>query len=326
MSESKCEDLPGWCHIDMNDIEIGDRIGGGGAGIIYKGWLRDEPVALKTLFDPRVDDSLRKEYMDELLVMSKLKHSNIVSFMGASMTPPNLCFVMELCRDSLYNIIHEQRVVFTDRECIDVALDVSTAMEYLHCLKPAIIHRDLKSLNVLQAHNGVYKLCDFGLVRNTNIQAGTPAYMAPELFANAQYNKSVDVYSFGIMLWEVLTGEIPFYMVDVPDIRLRVMNGQRPRIQGSGASPKFARLIQECWYVFICICLRVYVQLTFSTRDQEKQNRPDFTEIVDILTDMLKDTPECKHTEVTLSTYTYNNATSLTYSCLCEGNSGRRYT
>jgi hypothetical protein len=64
--------------------------------VIYKGWLRGEPVALKTLFDPRVDEKLKKEYLDELLVMSKVKHSNIVEFLGACMTPPNLCFVMEV--------------------------------------------------------------------------------------------------------------------------------------------------------------------------------------------------------------------------------------
>ncbi len=58
-------------------------------------------------------------------------------------------------------------------------IDISSAMEYLHSLKPAIIHRDLKSLNILQAYDGSLKLCDFGLVKVKNAQAGTPAYMAP---------------------------------------------------------------------------------------------------------------------------------------------------
>jgi serine/threonine protein kinase len=66
----------GWTHIDFDELELGDRIGGGGVGIIYNGWIRKthRPVALKTLFDSRVDEKLKKEYMDELLVMSKLKH------------------------------------------------------------------------------------------------------------------------------------------------------------------------------------------------------------------------------------------------------------
>lgn len=121
MGEGKCDD--GWNHLDFErDIEIGDRIGGGGVGVIYKGWFHDEPVALKTLFDPRVDDKLKKEYMDELLVMSKVKHSNIVSFLGACMVPPNLCFVMELCDNSLYHLIHVDRVQYSEADYVRFAV------------------------------------------------------------------------------------------------------------------------------------------------------------------------------------------------------------
>lgn len=93
----------GWMHIDFErEIQLGDLIGGGGVGMIYKGWYKDEQVALKTLFDSRIGEDLKREYMDELLVMSKVKHSNIVKFLGACMKPPNLCFVMEMCECSLY--------------------------------------------------------------------------------------------------------------------------------------------------------------------------------------------------------------------------------
>ena len=113
----------GWNQIDFErDIEIGERIGGGGVGVIYKGWLRDEPVALKTLFDPRVDEKLKKEYMDELLVMSKVNHSNIVGFLGACMAPPNLCFVMELCDNSLYHLIHVERVPYSEADYVRFAV------------------------------------------------------------------------------------------------------------------------------------------------------------------------------------------------------------
>lgn len=95
----------GWMHIDFErEVQLGDLIGGGGVGMIYKGWYKDEQVALKTLFDSRIGEDLKREYMDELLVMSKVKHSNIVKFLGACMKPPNLCFVMEMCECSLYGI------------------------------------------------------------------------------------------------------------------------------------------------------------------------------------------------------------------------------
>lgn len=128
----------------------------------------------------------------------------------------------------------------------NIKLDVASAMEYLHSLVPAIIHRDLKTLNVLIAPNGAAKICDFGLVKNPNIAAGTPAYMAPELFQNKSYNKSVDVYSFGIMFWEMLCEQVPFYMVEIADIRDRVLAGSRPRIPASIPS-RCARLITDCW-------------------------------------------------------------------------------
>ena len=198
--EGKCREEEkggGWEHINFNEIEIGDRIGGGGVGVIYNGWFRGQSVALKTLFDNRIGEDLKREYMDELLVMSKVKHSNIVQFLGACMTPPNLCFVMEMCDCSLYNLLHEDRVNFTMQENVTMATDIASAMEYLHALKPAIIHRDLKSHNVLRASNGSLKVCDFGLVKIKNTTAGTPAYMAPELIQN----RCVNFKSLGLSKW-----------------------------------------------------------------------------------------------------------------------------
>ena len=174
----------GWEHIDFQEIDLGERIGGGGVGIVFNGWFRGRPVALKTLFDNRIGEDLKREYMDELLVMSKVKHSNIVHFLGACMTPPNLCFVMEMCECSLYQLLHIERVNFSKKECVVMATDIASDMEYLHALTPTIIHRDLKSHNVLRATNGSLKICDFGLVMIKNTTAGTPAYMAPELIEN----------------------------------------------------------------------------------------------------------------------------------------------
>ena len=103
----------GWTHLEWDDLEIGDKIGGGGVGLIYNGWFGERPVAVKTLMDSRMDEALKQEYLDELLVMSKLRHSNIVEFIGASMTPPNLCFVMELCETSLFSLLHKEGTEFS---------------------------------------------------------------------------------------------------------------------------------------------------------------------------------------------------------------------
>jgi serine/threonine protein kinase len=261
------QEIPSWANVDFSELELGEQIGGGGVGIIYKGWWHNSSVALKTLFDSRISSDLKNEYMDELLVMSRVKHSNIVTFLGACMTPPNLCFIMELCDTSLFNMLHVDRVKMSTATKFSAAIDIASAMEYLHALSPAVIHRDLKTHNVLRAQNGSFKICDFGLVKNRNITAGTPAYMAPggnnsmvvqrlgfnshfsiiELLDNKGFNKPVDVYAFGVLLWEIFSEEIPFHRLDIPDIRQRVISGKRPTIPSFGFSTRLTRLINKCW-------------------------------------------------------------------------------
>lgn len=118
----------GWNNIDFNEITIKDRLGGGGIGIIYSGSYKSKTVALKTLFSSSYSPEEEQEFMDELLVMSRLKHSNIVSFIGACMTPPNRFFVMELCETSLYNILHESNHRLTKLDCVQAAVSSSHSL------------------------------------------------------------------------------------------------------------------------------------------------------------------------------------------------------
>lgn len=178
-SSSPTNVLSSWALIEFEDITVGKFIAGGGAGVIHEGEYKGERVALKALFDSRISEELKREFMNELLVMSRLDHSNIVQFKGACVTPPNMCFVMEMCDSNLDQMLHVERDPISDYDKIQMAIDIAQAMEYLHSLKPAVIHRDLKALNVLRSHDGVLKLCDFGLVANKISAAGTPGYMAP---------------------------------------------------------------------------------------------------------------------------------------------------
>lgn len=112
MSESKRNDESGprWKVIDFNEIEVGERISGGGVGEIHLGKWNGKEVALKTLFDPRINEDLKQEFMNELIVMSRLKHSNIVSLLGASTVSPNLCIVMELCEYSVSDMLYKEGI------------------------------------------------------------------------------------------------------------------------------------------------------------------------------------------------------------------------
>mmetsp|Transcript_12146 Transcript_12146/g.15907 ORF Transcript_12146/g.15907 Transcript_12146/m.15907 type:complete len:350 (+) Transcript_12146:107-1156(+) len=249
-----------WKTITFDEVEIGSRIGGGGVGVVYNGWYKDEPVALKTLFDPRVDEKLKQEYLDELLTMSALQHPNIVEFIGACMEPPDLFFVMELCNASLFDLLHNQRAQFCLKDKIAMAIDIAKAMQYLHNRDPCIIHRDLKSMNLLMSNSGVLKLCDFGLVKTKNTTAGTPCYMAPELLKNSFFNKKVDVYAFAILLWEILEEQIPFCNCEPQEIMKLVGDGERPHLS-MGYNEEVRCLIQDCWA-------------------QDPADRPDFDEIL----------------------------------------------
>ncbi|EQC27782.1 TKL protein kinase [Saprolegnia diclina VS20] len=236
-----------WKSIRFDELRVGEKIGGGGVGIVYSGTYRDQPVALKTLFDPRVDQALKDEYMDELLVMSKLQHPHVVHFIGACMEAPNLCFVMELCNMSLFDRLHRTNLALSVTELVEIATGVADAMKYLHAQSPAIIHRDLKSQNVLLDMRGVVKLCDFGLVCTKETTAGTPAYMPPELLAGRPFSKAVDVYMYGVLLWELFARDVPFRGYDVDDIQRKVLNGDRPQIPTLDCPQKCQDLIRKCW-------------------------------------------------------------------------------
>ncbi|CAM9104620.1 unnamed protein product [Discosporangium mesarthrocarpum] len=279
-SEVEHERPESWKPVTIDEVIIEGCIGGGALGIVRKGLYNGRAVALKTLFNCRVDETLMREYMDELNVLSKLNHPNIVKLLGACATPPNLFFVMELCHQSLYTRLHECKGALDTKNIMSMALDVARGMSYLHAHRPPIIHRDLKSPNVLLAtEDGPLKLCDFGLVRTRETTAGTPSYMAPELLENRPFNKSVDVYAFGILLWEIFSREVPFLGYEVSDIREAVLSGGRPKVPRGGCPAEIKQLICKSW-------------------SQEPEDRPDFGDIMAVFETVLKDLPRSTHSEL----------------------------
>ena len=236
-----------WEVADMDDVEIGERIGGGGFAIVYEGYWKGRHVALKTLFDPRVDEKLKKEFMDELHVMSSLHHPNVVELFAANVTPPKMLFIMELCDRSLYQLLHLTSELLETDLLVQMASDFASGMAYLHSRKPPIIHRDIKSPNLILTVDKRVKLCDFGLVTTRVTTAGTPSYMAPELLKDKPFSKEVDVYAFGIVLWEMFTREVPWNAMDPHEIRDRVVAGERPAIPRFEVPGFIKDLIQSSW-------------------------------------------------------------------------------
>lgn len=239
----------GWEDIDVSELDIGKRIGGGGFAIVYEATWRGKSVAVKTLFDPKVDDALKREFMDELHSMRMLDHPNVVKFIGACCKPPKLCFVMELLDTSLYELLHKSNTYYDYVALAAMATDAAAGMAYLHGLSPPIIHRDLKSHNLLvNARKGVVKLCDFGLVHTKHTTAGTPAYMAPELLNDKPFSRKCDVYAFGVLLWEIFNRSIPFHGWRVTDIVDEVSAGRRPKWPRGHTCPKdLVAIVEDCW-------------------------------------------------------------------------------
>ena len=250
-----------WTHIDPEELDIGQRIGGGGFAIVYEGRWKGKHVALKTLFDPRVGEKLKQEFMDELHVMSSLSHPNCVDLYAANTRPPKLVIVMELCDRSLYQFLHQTTEPLSQELAMQMACDTAAGLAYLHEQTPPIIHRDIKSMNLLLTINKTVKLCDYGLVTTKVTAAGTPSYMAPELLNNKPFSKKVDVYAYAIILYELFKREMPWTGYAAMEVRDMVLSGERPDVPTVDCPYIVRGLMRRCW-------------------DGDSRKRPHFEEIV----------------------------------------------
>ncbi len=141
--------------------------------------------------------------------------------------------------------------------------------------------------------------------------------MILELLDNRSYTKSVDVYAFGILLWEIFAEEIPFNRCDVPEIRNRVLAGKRPAIPSYGFPNRVAALITRCWLDYLSFFLHYRLSIRFfAHRDQDSLERPNFTEVVDELFELEKTVQDTRHTEVRYSSFLFVQTLSLTFIAL----------
>ena len=152
---------------------------------------------------------------------------------------------------SLFQLLHLTNKVVTTKKRLKYLIDTAAALNYLHGLSPKIVHRDIKSLNCLlhEESGGSIKVCDFGLVSTRKKEAGTPAYMAPELLEDYKtYSTPVDVYAFAMLCWETLCRKIPYEGLDAPSIRKHTLRSKRPEIPTLDFPEDCADLIRECWH------------------------------------------------------------------------------
>ncbi|XP_010465026.1 PREDICTED: serine/threonine-protein kinase HT1-like [Camelina sativa] len=270
--------------VDIEDVSIGEVIGEGSSSIVYKGLFRRIfPVSVK-IFQPKrtsaVSFELKKKFEREVLLLSRVRHENIVQFIGACIEP-QLMIITELMEGNTL-----QKFMLTTRPkpldlklSISFALDIARGMEFLNA--NGIIHRDLKPSNLLLTGDQKHvKLADFGLAREETkgfmtFDAGTYRWMAPELFSyeplqtgeKKHYDHKVDVYSFAIVFWELLTNKTPFKGKNNILVAYAASKNQRPSVENLPEG--VVSILQSCWA-------------------EDPDARPEFKEITVSLTNLLR--------------------------------------
>ncbi|GIL91302.1 hypothetical protein Vretifemale_18843, partial [Volvox reticuliferus] len=243
--------------LDPNEIHVfrDGLLGQGAFGAVYRGVYRQDMVAVKLLNGSIVDGrALQRDMVSfhaELSILSRLRHKNIVRLYGGCMRPPYIFLVMQLMRQSLDSVIHHAQQALTLRKALQIARDVAAGLSYLH---PTIVHRDLKPANILIDEHGTAKISDFGLARykfkaylsTRTPDQGSVAYMAPECFNTdiGGLGPKTDIYSFGVLLWELLSGEYPWMGESNVQIIYKVaIKGERLPLPPADGTPFVASAI-----------------------------------------------------------------------------------
>ncbi|XP_077978736.1 mitogen-activated protein kinase kinase kinase 20-like [Glandiceps talaboti] len=255
--------------VKWEDLEFYERCGCGTFGSVYRAkWKsKDMEVAVKKLL------FLEKEAQ----VLSQLSHRNIIKFYGAVTQEPNYCLVTEYAPlGSVYAYLNNVKNDLGFEQILAWSLHIALGVNYLHNEAPVkVIHRDLKSKNCVISSDFIIKLCDFGASRfmgsTTKMSlAGTFPWMAPEVIQSLPVSETADTFSYGVVLWELLTREVPFKGLEGIQVAWIVVD-KNERLTVPTSCPRlFADLMQQCW-------------------DEDAKKRPSFPEILARLEQMLDD-------------------------------------
>jgi len=270
-------------HVDLAEIELGQCIGRGAFGIVHRARWRGSDVAVKQLLAcaqqplaasaaDHADnaDAGVADFEAEVAMMAALRHPNVCLFMGCCLTPPTRAIVTEFVpRGSLWDLLRDGdpatvAALALPAAPLRMAADAARGCAYLHASE--VVHRDLKSANLLVTDDLRVKVADFGLARvkaraqTMTGQMGTMQWMAPEVLSSCRYTEKADVYSFGIILWELLARGCPYEEVEEQGVTqiaaaLAVLrDGLRPRLPMPrearpcpGIPLAFEELMQRCW-------------------------------------------------------------------------------
>ncbi|XP_059141022.1 uncharacterized protein LOC131928886 [Physella acuta] len=255
------------------DFNISDLLGDGTFSQVYKGKYQDSGVAVKQLKTSLVAAD-RNYFAAEVSMLQELEHPHVVRLLGVCITDRLPLIVLEfMSGGNLHTLLHDHtRPSLKHEEYCKIGQDISSGMLYLHQHNPPVLHLDLKSPNVLLGQDLLAKVADFGFSKLKHeadakmSRAGkpkqpqhAPAWMAPELITIGEVTAKADVYSYGMVLWEMLTRQTPYNGCSVYQVLEQVRMKKRPEIPGH-CPTELTRLIERCW-------------------DQNPAARPNFKEV-----------------------------------------------
>ncbi|KAM0951866.1 putative dual-specificity kinase TKL-Pl-4 family [Dioscorea sansibarensis] len=284
--------------IDVSKLDVRYVLARGTYGTVYRGSYDGQEVAVKLLDwgeDGFATDAetaaLRASFQQEVAVWHKLDHPNVTKFVGASMGTSELkipeknstsngqksiparacCVVVEYLPGGTLKqyLIKNRRKKLPYKIVIQLALDLARGLSYLHSRK--IVHRDVKTENMLLDTQRTLKIADFGVARveaqnpqDMTGETGTLGYMAPEVLNGKPYNRKCDVYSFGICLWEIYCCDMPYPDLSFAEVSSAVVRQNlRPEIPRCCPNA-LASVMKKCW-------------------DANADKRPDMDEVVRLL-------------------------------------------
>ncbi|KAG6535367.1 hypothetical protein ZIOFF_000333 [Zingiber officinale] len=263
-------------NVDLCELYFGLKFASGAHSKLYHGIYKGQPVAIKIIRQPDDDDNglfaarLEKQFTREVTMLSHLYHRNVIKLTGACKQPQAFCIITEYLpggslRAFLHKLEHKSLAI---EKLVSIALEIARGMEYIH--SQGVIHRDLKPENIIFDQDFCIKIVDFGIACEEAYcdalteDDGTYRWMAPEMIKHKPYGRKVDVYSFGLLLWEMATGKIPYEeMTPIQAAFAVVDKNLRPPIP-TNCPPPLKVLIEQCWSIL-------------------PEKRPEFWQIVKVL-------------------------------------------
>jgi tetratricopeptide (TPR) repeat protein len=248
--------------VDFSTLTMNECLGTGGFGAVYRGMHDGREVAIKRIFceDGGAVSRMQLEELEkEVAALRSLQHVRLVRFIGACLIPPDLALITEFMPNgSLHHLLHKSKVPLTGSDQTRMAMHVSEGLEYLHGRTPPVVHRDVKSLNVVLDFEYNAKLCDFGLTQSmdkTHISlkdggnGGSPRYMAPECYdSKGRITEKVDVWALGCILIEVFGGPLPYDdCTNIQQIVAKVLIEKVSPHIPSGLPKGLRAIVEECF-------------------------------------------------------------------------------